>query len=938
MKNDLTQAKRLIAECLETQNTYLDLGNCGITDLTGLSELFECRHIETLILSHRWWDLEKRKWVDSENKGKKNELKALPAEIAVFQQLKTLIVSLFFKIENPDISFLAKLESLTTLDLSNNQISDISFLAKLENLTILDLSNNQISDISFLAKLENLTTLKLHSNQISDISFLAKLENLTTLDLYSNQVSDINFLAKLENLTTLELSYNQISEISEAFFKRFSSYNLEEFGEGEGLNIGKNPIISPPMEILEQGRRAVLDWYEADKKELKEIKVILLGDPKAGKTSLLKRLKDNDFDKDEEQTDGINIERIEFAKHDTFTKEKALHGLTAYFWDFGGQEIMNATHQFFLTKRSVYVLVLDARKDKGVATQIREWLQRIRATGGDSLVIVAVNQIDVNRGFGFENQDELEKEFPQIKAFIKISCKTKKKLKKLKSLLAELIPQAEMFHTEIDERWLPLKEALQKETKAEHYLTEKEFNSICKTHGLQKKSARKSAIKFLHDLGLVLHFDDIKMGNYSENVSLSNYFVLDPYWITSGVYQILTSKEAAKHKGKVCMTKLDFIVNEEADKKTVYCVKDQKRIEYTEDEMRFLVKILYRFKLCFYVDGRNQFILPDLLDTKKPKQLTQPIEESSNSIRFVYKYNYLPKYIIPYIIVETHELAIAQWRTGCVVQKKKCSALIFSYNNEITIVVSSKDNNGREQRSLMDIMRYLMGIINDTLTEKPKMLIPLPETKEHELYKILLNREKQGDVWYKKDFVEGDNVTTRKYEISKLLEGISKPSELALLGKEIKKEFEIVKANQELLFENQELNQSKISAKMDEYSVYIVEKLKKDKRIEHATLAAVLDIKNQILPQMQAEISADIMQMLTKVFMAFDGEMDEKLQCLYEDLKKKGNAEMKIKLGIPFISLLGLDIGIDTSFDIKSWAKQMCDKYELEIFEAIGLL
>jgi hypothetical protein len=33
-------------------------------------------------------------------------------------------------------------------------------------------------------------------------------------------------------------------------------------------------------------------------------------------------------------------------------------------WDFGGQDIMHATHQFFLSRRSLYVLVLDGRKDE----------------------------------------------------------------------------------------------------------------------------------------------------------------------------------------------------------------------------------------------------------------------------------------------------------------------------------------------------------------------------------------------------------------------------------------------------------------------------------------------------------------------------------------------------------------------------------------------
>ena len=41
-------------------------------------------------------------------------------------------------------------------------------------------------------------------------------------------------------------------------------------------------------------------------------------------------------------------------------------------WDFGGQEIYHATHQFFLTRRSVYILVCDDRKED---TDFFYWLQ-----------------------------------------------------------------------------------------------------------------------------------------------------------------------------------------------------------------------------------------------------------------------------------------------------------------------------------------------------------------------------------------------------------------------------------------------------------------------------------------------------------------------------------------------------------------------------------
>lgn len=60
------------------------------------------------------------------------------------------------------------------------------------------------------------------------------------------------------------------------------------------------------------------------------------------------------FNPEESQTDEINIEFRNIIKGGDRVK--------VHFWDFGGQEIMHTTHQFFLSKRSLYLLILDARK------------------------------------------------------------------------------------------------------------------------------------------------------------------------------------------------------------------------------------------------------------------------------------------------------------------------------------------------------------------------------------------------------------------------------------------------------------------------------------------------------------------------------------------------------------------------------------------------
>ena len=116
-----------------------------------------------------------------------------------------------------DISALANLTNLQTLNLSGNSISDISALGNLTNLQTLNWSYNKIIYISTLRNLTNLQTLNLSGNNISDISALRSLTNLQTLKtlhLSGNKISDISALANLTNLQTLDLSGNGISDIS----------------------------------------------------------------------------------------------------------------------------------------------------------------------------------------------------------------------------------------------------------------------------------------------------------------------------------------------------------------------------------------------------------------------------------------------------------------------------------------------------------------------------------------------------------------------------------------------------------------------------------------------------------------------------------------------------------------------------------------------------
>jgi len=84
------------------------------------------------------------------------------------------------------------LTSLTSLNLSNDEISDLTPLSGLTNLTSLDLRSNNIIDITPLKSLTNLTGLTLASNYIVDISALVENPGIGVSDIVNIRYNQLN--------------------------------------------------------------------------------------------------------------------------------------------------------------------------------------------------------------------------------------------------------------------------------------------------------------------------------------------------------------------------------------------------------------------------------------------------------------------------------------------------------------------------------------------------------------------------------------------------------------------------------------------------------------------------------------------------------------------------------------------------------------------------
>ena len=413
----------------------------------------------------------------------------------------------------------------TELDLSYKRLTSLPpEIAKLTHLRKLDLSINQLTSLPLeISELENLEILDLRSNQLRVLpGEISKLGKLKELDLRINRLTGLpDEIAQLTNLTLLRLEKN---------------------------------LLPIPSEILEQLKqpKEIVDYYlkyrdsTFEKRPLSEAKVILVGEGGVGKTSLVNRLLANRFDPHEIKTEGINIQRYHITVDDDKTQNI---DVWLNLWDFGGQEIMHATHQFFLTKRSLYILVLDARRGEQ-ESRIEYWLKLIRSFAGNSPIIVACNKSD-------EHQLELdwtglEKKYPNIRAFIKrMSCQTGEGIRELNQLIEREVAKLEHINDPLLVSWFAVKTQL--EEMEENYISYQDYQELCRSESILDEASQRTLIGFLHDLGIILHFQDHPI--------LEDTNVLNPEWVTKAVYQILNSSKLAQNKGVLDITDLNNILD-----------------------------------------------------------------------------------------------------------------------------------------------------------------------------------------------------------------------------------------------------------------------------------------------------------------------------------------------------------------------------------------
>jgi small GTP-binding protein len=607
-----------------------------------------------------------------------------------------------------DISFLKNFHHLTHLDLSYNQIEDLSPISPLTALTDLNLIGNQIADLSPISPLTELIVLFLYNNQIADLSPISPLTALTDLDLGGNQIADLSPISPLTELNYLDLSYNQIADLSSLIgLKDLIRLHLknnkitrlpdelvelgmkikwEDDNEG-GIILEGNPLETPPIEIIKQGTKAVRNYFEELKKEsvhLLHAKLLIVGNGEVGKTTLMKKLKDNQFNVEigkEPSTHGINIVPWELTCR---FKQNNTETVKINFWDFGGQDIYHATHQFFLTKRSLYLFVWEARKEEE-SRSFDYWLNIIKLLSANSPVIVVMNKYDLRSKL--IDEASFKEKFTNIVSFLQVSCVTGKGIPDLTEQIRSSLGNMHHLQDKLPKVWLNIRDHLKKEKK--DYISLDDYFAICKTYNLNEERAEYLS-SYLHDLGVILHYRHDKL--------LENTVILNPEWATEAVYKLIDTRQILENKGRF---KFD-------DLKTYWDKTRFPRHKHAE-----LVRLMEKFELCFPITGSDIHIVPELLPAERPGIEFRVYKQPGN-LHFQYRYDFMPEGIITrfisrmyYLIKEDHF-----WKNGVELRFEDSTAVIISdlLNRKMKISVT-----GSCKSELLAIIRNDFEHIHQTL-------------------------------------------------------------------------------------------------------------------------------------------------------------------------------------------------------------------------------
>ncbi|MGW9455933.1 leucine-rich repeat domain-containing protein [Streptomyces globisporus] len=562
-----------------------------------------------------------------------NQLTSIPGSLGNLTKLTGLIADGNQLTSVPES--LGNLTQLAHLRLGNNQLTSVpESLGNLTQLEDLRLGNNQLTSVpESLGNLTQLEDLQLENNQLTSVpESLGNLTQLITLDLAGNQLTSVpESLGNLTQLITLDLAGNQLTSVPE------SLGNLTQLNR---FHLGGNQLTTPPPEIISAGAQAMVSFLgEMSRDPVRQwaSKVVVVGEGRVGKTSLLRALRNEPHDTHEASTHGLTVDNLNLPHPNTQDAAGVTMRLST--WDFGGQEIYHATHQFFLTDRSLFLLLWDAQVG-WEGSKLHYWLDMIKARAPQAPVILVATHL------GPRPPDlpltELKTTYPGlIVASLAADSETREGIEAVRECIRREAALLPLMGATWPRRWLQAAESV-RAAEAKH-IDPEELYTLMAEHGVSKEAHQQALTAALHSLGELLFYPD--------DEELCDLVVLRPQWLTTYISRVLDSERVLENGG---------LFNHTLGNEIWQDVERAMR--------RHFIRMMENFDLSYRTESRKSSLVVELLPWDPP-QYQERWDALSTSgqreLRLRYRMHTVPPGIPTWFIAREHRFSTGlRWRSG----------------------------------------------------------------------------------------------------------------------------------------------------------------------------------------------------------------------------------------------------------------------------------
>lgn len=555
---------------------------------------------------------------------------------------------------------IGNLTKLTKLDVNNNQLTNLpETLVNLTGLIELYLGDNDLTRLpEDIGKFVSLARLDADNNRIAQLpESIGRLASLAEIDLGANLLTILpESIGNLASLTTLYLGYNLIDTLPDSFGNLTNLTRLTLRGnritilpESLGslprlsrLSLDGNPLTEIGPEVVASGTGAVLAFLRARGQEppVRQwiSKLLVVGDSSAGKTSLVKALHGQPHDPSEPSTHGLGITALDLSH-----PERADTVMSLSVWDFGGQDIYHATHQFFLTGRSLFLLVWNARTGADRA-RFRYWLETVTARApGSPILMVATHTADWPADIDLK---PLMRDYPQIAGHLSVDCASREGIAQLIAAVAGQAAALPLMGQPWPRAWTRAADTLASGKHPPH-VTDGQMRQIMAQTGVRGSADQDALAQVLHYRGQILY--------YPGDPDLSDTIILDPRWLNARISALLDARGPGNHSGVLTRADVEWAWG-----------------EMPEQLRRQILALMQRYDVCYLVDepqGEALAVAVSRLPQSPPdyapawdKPLQQP---GCREIRVRYRLPVLPPGIPAWFLARSHRFSTGvQWRYG----------------------------------------------------------------------------------------------------------------------------------------------------------------------------------------------------------------------------------------------------------------------------------